>query len=148
MAKMIQDAATGKFVGRAPDPDNDWKSEPLVWERAAPEETTATRPTPYRINPRATKLERRCECCGKTFDALERVPDNYKLAEKARYCSATCAKRAEVQRRRERERQRAADCLRPAKPPEAAPVGGAVGGYVCRQTLGGWVKRLKKEDVE
>jgi len=142
MAKMIKDATTGKFTGRAPDPDNDWKSAPLVWERATPEEPT-TRPATYRMNPQLAKLERVCQCCGQVFDALERVPDNYKLAEKAKYCSQTCAKRAEVQRRRERERQKAVDCLRPV-----TPVGGAVGGDVCRQTSGGWAARLTREDVE
>jgi len=47
MAKMIKDATTGKFTGRAPDPDNDWKHERLVWERACPDPAPAQPETVY-----------------------------------------------------------------------------------------------------
>lgn len=63
MPKMIQDSTTGKFTGRAPDPDNDWKSEPLVWERAYPNPAPAQ---PEAINAIGVDLEL-------TNDAGERV---------------------------------------------------------------------------
>lgn len=61
--KMIKDSTTGKFVGRAPDPDNDWKHERLVWERAYPNPAPAQ---PEAINAIGVDLEL-------TNDAGERV---------------------------------------------------------------------------
>lgn len=36
-ARMLKDTS-GKFIGKAPDPENDWKAEPLVWERVGGDE--------------------------------------------------------------------------------------------------------------
>lgn len=152
MAKMIKDTRTGKFTGRAPDPDNDWKRPwRLVWERASDAsdaETATARPAVYRINPKQTKLIRTCQHCQKEFDALERTPDNYKMAEQAKYCSATCAKRAEAKRRRERAHEARINCLQSAKAPMTANGGGDGGGEVSRQTLRGWVGKLTRGDVK
>ena len=137
MPKMIKNAL-GQFVGRAPDPDNDWKHAPLVWQPIA-EDAPVTR-TAFRPVKTPTQLIRACQACGKEFDALERVPGNYKLAQSAKYCGQTCARRAAKQRERDKQRQ--------------GVVGGVV-GIVCRQTLptstktaGGWVKKITREDVE
>lgn len=139
MAKA-RDEATGRFLS---GPEPEWRT-PLVWEKAYPDEAMTARPTPYRINPKLTKLMRKCQHCGQEFDALARTPDNYKMAEQAKYCGHTCAKRAEAKRRREREQQARVDCLRPVEPKS----GGDSGGIVCRQTSPNWAKKLTREDVE
>lgn len=138
MAKA-RDEATGRFL-QGPEPE--WHT-PLVWEKAETEAITTTRPAAYRVNPQMTKLVRKCQCCGQEFDALERVPNNYKLAEQTKYCSQTCVNRATKQRQRERERQRLADCLPPKT--EACTGGGVA---PCLPLNVPYARGLTRQDVE
>lgn len=56
-ARMLKDIS-GRFTGKAPDPENDWKAEPLVWERVGDDE-----PEPV------AKVEPAIQPSGKTDEA-------------------------------------------------------------------------------